>query len=598
MPSFSRRLAAIVASLGASGFVLGVLLVGLAAPAQAANIVVNPCTVANLRAAIISATASTGGLVTFACPGGAHTFTVTGTQSLSRAVTIDGGGVITISGGDTDRIFSVPDSEKATLLNLTLAHGSAAQGGALSVAGLAVITNVTFISNAATIGGALAVFTQGRADISLSHFISNTATKGGAIASTGHLTIDQSDFTGNSAPNGGAISQGGVASVSGSTFTGNLGQFGGAINSVSGLTLVGDEFDHNATPLSLPAIGPQGGGALYVNAGAIAMVQQTTFFSNSANIGGVGGMGGAIVNRGTLFVFDSLFNQNHALQDGGAVFNDSVIELRQSTLMRNSALGEGGAISTTSTALLFNSTVASNTAEVSGGALADAGSALLEYTLLFNNSAPSGGGVRIHTNHNASIVGVTFYSNTATSGAGGAILANGDVLAVSSTFVANDAAASGGAIQASGTNTPTVILENDTIVSNTAASAGAALRRLDGSLNLANSLVAFNSPDNCQGAITKQGNNIQFGSLSCGVGITNTNPLLGPLQDNGGARVGVFHVGLPTLRPSAGSPAIDGGDDTYCSVFNTDERGYLRAPPCDLGAIEAYLKLWLPLVHK
>jgi len=361
---------------------------------------------------------------------------------------------------------------------------------------------------------------------------------------------------------------------------------------------VGDEFDHNATPFSLLVGEPQGGGALYLGPGVAALVQQSTFFSNTANIGGVGGVGGAIINRGTLFVFDSLFNQNRALQDGGAVFNDKVIELRQSTLARNSALGEGGAISTTGSVLVFNSTLVSNTAGVSGGALSSAGSAGLEYSLLFNNSAPSGGALRVHTQHNGSVYGVTFISNTATSGAGGAMLNNGYGLAASSTFIGNEAAASGGAIQSSGPETPTFNLWNDTLVSNTAASAGAAVRRLDGSLVLGNSLIAFNAPDNCQGGVTKTGNDIQFGSLSCGAGITNTNPLLGPLQDNGGVRVGVLHIGLPTLKPLANSPAIDAGDDSVCAQFATDERGYLRAPPCDLGAVEAILKLWLPLAGK
>jgi len=228
-----RRFAALLASLAAPGFILGVLLFGLAAPAQAANIVVTTCNAANLRAAINSATAAAGGLVTFACPGGAHTFTITQTQSISRDVTIDGGGVITISGGDSDRIFNVPDSEKATLLNLTLERGSAAEGGALAVTGFAVISHVTFLNNAAALsgGGAVVIFSQGRADISQSDFLSNTAPEGGAIASAGHLNVDHSDFTGNSAPTGGAIREAaGVASVSGSTFTGNLSQFGGAIN--------------------------------------------------------------------------------------------------------------------------------------------------------------------------------------------------------------------------------------------------------------------------------------------------------------------------------------------------------------------------------
>jgi predicted outer membrane repeat protein len=202
-----RRFIALASSIAAPLLVLAFLLFGLPAPAQAANVVVNNCTTANLRAAIDTATVVNGGLVTFNCPGGAHTFTFTQTQVLSHDVTIGGGGVITVSGGDTDRIFSVPSAQKATLLNLTLAHGQSSQGGALSVTGLVVINNVTFLHNASSgFGGAIAVLNLGTANISGSHFFSNTAAaNGGAIYSNGELAVDGSFFTQNTAPIGGAI---------------------------------------------------------------------------------------------------------------------------------------------------------------------------------------------------------------------------------------------------------------------------------------------------------------------------------------------------------------------------------------------------------
>ena len=61
--------------------------------------------------------------------------------------------------------------------------------------------------------------------------------------------------------------------------------------------------------------------------------------------------------------------------------------------------------------------------------------------------------------------------------------------------------------------------------------------------------------------------------------ITNTDPLLGPLADNGGATL--THVLLP------GSPAIDSGDDVACPA--SDQRGVSRpqGAGCDRGAVEA-----------
>ena len=57
-----------------------------------------------------------------------------------------------------------------------------------------------------------------------------------------------------------------------------------------------------------------------------------------------------------------------------------------------------------------------------------------------------------------------------------------------------------------------------------------------------------------------------------------SDPLLGPLADNGGS--------TKTLMPSVGSPAVDGGDDAMCAL--TDQRGVARpqGAHCDLGAVE------------
>ncbi len=75
--------------------------------------------------------------------------------------------------------------------------------------------------------------------------------------------------------------------------------------------------------------------------------------------------------------------------------------------------------------------------------------------------------------------------------------------------------------------------------------------------------------------------------------LPNTDPLLGPLQDNGG----------PTLTHAllAGSPAIDAGNPAGCTdpwgnSLTTDQRGEVRpadgdcdgVPICDIGAYEAF----------
>ncbi len=84
------------------------------------------------------------------------------------------------------------------------------------------------------------------------------------------------------------------------------------------------------------------------------------------------------------------------------------------------------------------------------------------------------------------------------------------------------------------------------------------------------------------GQVNSGGHNLDSGS-SCNFtkpgDLSNRNPLLGPLQDNGGR--------TPTLALQAGSPAIDAGDLIGCPA--TDQRGVLRPQhgQCDIGAFEA-----------
>jgi uncharacterized repeat protein (TIGR01451 family) len=65
--------------------------------------------------------------------------------------------------------------------------------------------------------------------------------------------------------------------------------------------------------------------------------------------------------------------------------------------------------------------------------------------------------------------------------------------------------------------------------------------------------------------------------------ITGQDPLLGPLNDNGGD--------TPTHALQAGSPAIDRGSctDIVGDPITSDQRGIARPPgvPCDIGAYEA-----------
>jgi hypothetical protein len=83
-------------------------------------------------------------------------------------------------------------------------------------------------------------------------------------------------------------------------------------------------------------------------------------------------------------------------------------------------------------------------------------------------------------------------------------------------------------------------------------------------------------------ALVDEGNNLSS-DASCPFtapgSFSNTDPLLGPLADNGGP--------TPTMALLPGSPAMDAGNPAFCSA--TDQRGAARpqGTACDIGAFEA-----------
>lgn len=126
---------------------------------------------------------------------------------------------------------------------------------------------------------------------------------------------------------------------------------------------------------------------------------------------------------------------------------------------------------------------------------------------------------------------------------------------------------------------------------------GAALVNDGGTLSLTSSVITGPAGAvgcaNRTGHITSGGYNVEQG-ISCvlhAVGDTDTDPLLGPLADNGGATQ--THALLP------GSPAVDRVPVAAC--VGIDQRGYHRpaGKRCDSGAYEVGAlppRIWLPLV--
>lgn len=171
------------------------------------------CTEAALNTAL-----STAGSISFNC-GGSHTITLTSQKTISSNTTINGGGQITLSGGDAVRLFNLQNGANLTLQNITLRDGfSSGDGGAIYVERLSTLTLTNSAIN------------------------SSTAANGGAIALNGWGSSDP----------------GGTLIVTNSSFSGN-----------------------QSTAGALPG-GGNGGGALYITGGSTATVSGSTFSSNTS----------------------------------------------------------------------------------------------------------------------------------------------------------------------------------------------------------------------------------------------------------------------------------------------------------------------------
>jgi len=386
----------------------------------------------------------------------------------------------------------------------------------------------------------------------------------------------------------------GLVSVSGLTLTHGKGSSGSAIADLGAqLTLSEDVFTLNTTG----GEGAGGSGAVGVSGkgSKTLAVANSTFAENAA--GGEGtkntssgqGSGGGIAFQatGTLTVTNSTFTGNTAGGNGGEgtssaqggggaidAFGDAVVSVTNSSFTANRAGGNGGA--------------GVSSAQGVGGAIEFFGNAAAD-TLTVTGSTFSG-------NQAGGSAGTGTSSGE---GVGGAISAfgEGSVTLTNDTLQGNSVGgpiggtSPGAGAVGGGLNTGlAATLLNDTLDGNAVigkSGAGGNINASPGAVTLKNSIVAGGSATNganCAGTVTSAGHNIESTTPSqCGLNpalsdLIGVNPLLGPLQFNGGA--------TQTQALLSGSPAINAGDNNGCPA--TDERGVRRpfGPACDIGAYE------------
>lgn len=379
-----------------------------------------------------------------------------------------------------------------------------------------------------------------------------------------------------------------VVSMSDLTIQHGRANFGGGIVNDGVLTI------SNSTVISNTSFGDKYGigyGGGVINRGTLTVID-STIISNTTPYGG----GGISAARGKTFLANTVVKGNTSARYGGGIYivsgeayitdNSKVVG---NIAVYNNGQSFGGGIANEGALTVTDSTIMGNEAWISGGGIyANLGTLYLSGSIISGNSAHSGGGVEILGP--VIISNTAIVSNTATVWGGGGIHIwwNGNLILNNSTVSGNTASTLGGG----GISNETILnIINTTITNNTAMSGGGGGTGNRGILTMENTIVANNlTGGDCAnaGSFISLGHNLSS-DLTCSEftatgDITNTNPLLGPLQDNGGNTL--------TMALLSGSPAIDAGYNNACP--ETDQRGVFRPldgnqdgqETCDIGAYE------------
>ena len=390
--------------------------------------------------------------------------------------------------------------------------------------------------------------------------VSGLAKRGGSFFTSDNVTFTLQDsvITGSRAPTGGAIYSRGTTTIIGSTIE----------NSSS-------TGDGPYTPRSAKT------DAVIVNRNEVTIVDSSIENNN----------GSGIFNIGTLEVNNSNITNNNSIYAGGAIDNRNEVTIVGSNISGNSAPG-GSAIRNTdnlanrygNSLTISDSVIQGNTSTSSdNSAIVTEGTAFISNSTITDHDGGSNVGILVESG-TLNIKDSTVSNNRADQAQAGIIVSPEATANISNSTIANNEARSNAGIE----NFGTVNLNNNTIANNTGGLGGGGIRNF-GTANITSNLVANNTGANL-GDISGDGETISGGNNLVGnandvsgladTDITDVDPLLGELQDNGGA--------TQTIALLEDSPAIDAGSNP--DNLTTDQRGdgfdRTVGDAIDIGAFE------------
>ncbi|MCA9054948.1 MAG: hypothetical protein KDA75_14000, partial [Planctomycetaceae bacterium] len=357
------------------------------------------------------------------------------------------------------------------------------------------------------------------------------------------------------------------------------------VNSTTGQQAVGGAIHAESSSSTVEIVG----GALRGN------------YTTGPTYGVLGAGGGAVWADGNLTVTGSSLTLNHTTGEnahGGALGGGGTITVIESGFFANEVTHSssvGGAIAhvtTPGSVTILRSTIGSdangNTAR-SGGAIAVLNATLnVSASSIVGNSADIEGGGLFAVYSNVTVTNSTLSGNSGPYG--GAISSSGSNLTVTnSTLTLNQATSVGGGIVATGDSGDTVIIQNSIIAGNLTSGTVPDLGFSGVARTVRFSLIGRNDATGLAptSGTTPDANGNFVGGSTAGTAI---NPMLGPLQDNGG----------PTLTHEllATSLGVNRGSNAFAvdpANGNTPLLGDQRSPAIprafntvDMGAFERF----------
>jgi hypothetical protein len=325
-----------------------------------------------------------------------------------------------------------------------------------------------------------------------------------------------------------------------------------------------------------PTADPQQFGIFTVGAGVVSTISGLTITGGDATSAPMGG--GGINNYGTLTVNDCVITGNQTTVTGGGINNQNKLYVNRCTISNNQAYssgaftGYGGGIQNVYDVaqdrllVITDSTLSNNTANSVGGGIDNQGTVIATRCTFNGNvvQVSNGGALENRTKAVMTVVDSTVFGNSA-NGKGGGVRNLGTLTLTNSTVSGNTAVTTdGGGISQYPLANGSKITLNNTIVAGNTAPLGPDIQA-----NGVNPVTANYSFIGTLAGATIVSNHVLTG-----------NPMLGPLQNNGGL--------TQTMALLPGSPAIDAGSNALASGLSTDQRGFNRIVNSivDIGAYE------------